>query len=240
MEIKVLLFGQLRDEVGASEEVVELSEGACAADLLAHYRQRFPRLEELCPRLAMAVNQEYTNGSAALRGGDEVALLPPVSGGGREFISIVELTREKIDTAELAARLLAPGDGSDGALVTFDGIARRWTGKRETVRLEYEAFEPMARAKLLEIAAQVRERFEASGVVLVHRLGAVETGETSVFAAVSAPHRAAAFDACRFAIDTLKRTVPIWKKEFLAGGTVWAEGELPGPAVESDPARTEA
>lgn len=235
MQVKVLLFGQLRDAVGASEEVVRLSEGARAADLVAHYRQRFPSLEEICPRLALAINQEYAGRTTLLHGGDEVALLPPVSGGEEEFRVIAQLTRERLDPDALAARLSTP---RDGALVTFAGTARRWTGERETLWLEYEAYQPMALNRFREIAAEVRDRFRAGGVALAHRLGRLEIGETCVVVAVSAPHRAAAFDACRYAIDTLKRTAPIWKKERLADGEVWAEGELPGPAVE--PGRAKA
>jgi len=115
----------------------------------------------------------------------------------------------------------------DGAIVTFDGFVRNESRGRATQYLEYEAYEPMALAKMREIAAQLHEKFAIHRVAIAHRLGRLEIGETSVFIAVSAPHRAAAFDACRFAIDTLKRTVPIWKKEYFQDGAVWADGELP-------------
>ena len=135
-----------------------------------------------------------------------------------------ELVREAIDAAALVRHVRA---GQDGAIVTFDGFVRNESHGRETSYLEYEAYESMALGKMKEIAAQVHEKFAIHRVVIVHRLERLEIGETSVFIAVSAPHRGAAFDACRFAIDTLKRTVPIWKKEYFADGAVWADGELP-------------
>jgi molybdopterin synthase catalytic subunit len=135
-----------------------------------------------------------------------------------------ELVRGAIDAAEIVRQVRA---AQDGAIVTFDGFVRNESHGRETSYLEYEAYESMALGKMKEIAAQIHERFAIHRVAIVHRLGRLEIGETSVFIAVSAPHRGAAFDACRFAIDTLKRTVPIWKKEFFADGAVWADGELP-------------
>jgi molybdopterin synthase catalytic subunit len=136
----------------------------------------------------------------------------------------IELVRGAIDGAELARQVRA---GQDGATVTFDGFVRNHSHGRATSYLEYEAYETMAMAKMQEIATQVHQRFAIHRAVMVHRLGRLEIGETSVFIAVSAPHRGAAFDACRFAIDTLKKTVPIWKKEYFADGAVWADGELP-------------
>jgi molybdopterin synthase catalytic subunit len=117
--------------------------------------------------------------------------------------------------------------GEDGAIVTFDGCVRNQSHGRRTLYLEYEAYESMAFAKMGEIAAEIHVKFAIDRVAVAHRLGRLEIGETSVFIAVSAPHRAAAFDACRYAIDTLKRSVPIWKKEYFEDGAVWADGELP-------------
>src|ERR1700758_3413799 len=135
-----------------------------------------------------------------------------------------ELVHKPIDAAALTQHVRA---GQDGAIVTFDGFVRNESHGRRTLYLEYEAYEPMALAKMKEIGTQIHERFSIHRVAIVHRLGRLEIGETSVFIAVSTPHRGAAFDACRFAIDTLKRTVPIWKKEYFADGAVWADGELP-------------
>ena len=144
---------------------------------------------------------------------------------------IFQLVREPIDTEALIAHVRAPGDG---AIVTFDGFVRNQSHHRPTLYLDYEAYESMALAKMREIGAQLHEKFAIHRVAMVHRLGRLEIGETSVFIAVSAPHRASAFDACRFAIDTLKRTVPIWKKEYFEDGAVWADGELPpAPAATS-------
>ena len=145
------------------------------------------------------------------------------------YEDIYQLVREPIDMATLARHVRA---AEDGAIVTFDGFVRNQSHGRATRYLDYEAYESMALAKMREIGAQLHEKYRIHRVAMVHRLGRLEIGETSVFIAVSAPHRAAAFDACRFAIDTLKRTVPIWKKEYFEDGAVWADGELPPvPAV---------
>jgi molybdopterin synthase catalytic subunit len=136
----------------------------------------------------------------------------------------IELVRQPIDPAALVHHVRAAGDG---AVVTFDGCVRNQSHGRPTLYLEYEAYESMALAKMREIAVEMHQKFPIDRVTMSHRLGRLEIGETSVFIAVSAPHRPAAFEACRFAIDTLKKTVPIWKKEYFADGAVWADGELP-------------
>lgn len=144
-----------------------------------------------------------------------------------------ELVQAAIDPAALVRHVRA---WQDGAIVTFDGFVRDESHGRATKYLEYEAYEPMALAKMREIGAQIHKKFAIHRVAMVHRLGRLEIGETSVFIAVSAPHRAAAFDACRFAIDTLKSTVPIWKKEYFQDGTIWADGEIPPAAPKTKPA----
>jgi molybdopterin synthase catalytic subunit len=144
---------------------------------------------------------------------------------------IFTLLHSAIDMAAIVRYIRA---GQDGAIVTFDGFVRNESHGRRTLYLDYEAYEPMALSKIKEIGQLVHEKFAIDHVAIVHRLGRLEIGEASVFIAVSAPHRAAAFDACRFAIDTLKRTVPIWKKEYFEDGAVWADGELP-PAPPSPP-----
>lgn len=237
MQVKVLFFGQLKDVVGAAEEQVELPEGASVENLLAHYQQRFPRWQQFRPSLAVAVNQEYADATAPLRGGDEVAFLPPVSGGARDPLtalgeSRVELTRQPIDPQALLASLKAP---SDGAVVVFDGIVRNHSGARQTLYLDYQAYEPMALRKMREIVAALRARFPIDRVAIVHRLGRLRIGETSVWIGVSAPHRAAAFDACQHALDRLKHIVPIWKKEYFADGAVWVEGESPATSASAEP-----
>ncbi len=143
---------------------------------------------------------------------------------------LIRIVREAIEPEALVRHVRAP---ADGAVATFDGCVRNHSHGRATLYLEYEAYEAMAMAKMREIAAAIHEKFAIHQVAIVHRLGRLEIGETSVFIAVSAPHRPAAFDACRFAIDTLKRTVPIWKKEFFEDGAVWADGELPAPPASA-------
>jgi molybdopterin synthase catalytic subunit len=147
---------------------------------------------------------------------------------------LILLIHDPIDPATLIDHVRA---AADGAVVTFDGCVRNQSHGRRTLYLDYEAYEPMAVAKMREIAAAARGQFSIDRVAIAHRLGRLEIGETSVFIAVSAPHRPAAFDACRFAIDTLKRTVPIWKKEYFEDGAVWADGELPPPPLDTPKAK---
>jgi molybdopterin synthase catalytic subunit len=149
---------------------------------------------------------------------------------------LILLVREPINGSALIEHVRAV---SDGAIVTFDGCVRKQSHGRSTLYLDYEAYETMAVAKMHEIAAQCRTKFAIDRVAIAHRLGRLELGETSVFIAVSAPHRPAAFEACRYAIDTLKRTVPIWKKEYFEDGAVWADGELP-PAPQDTAASKRA
>lgn len=143
---------------------------------------------------------------------------------------LIQLGGDPIDATALVRHVRSC---SDGAIVMFDGCVRDNSHGRRTLYLDYEAYESMALAKLNEIAAEIHTKFAIDRVAIAHRLGRLEIGETSVFIAISAPHRAPAFDACRFAIDTLKRTVPIWKKEYFADGAVWADGELPPPPPDS-------
>src|SRR5882757_2479309 len=216
MHVRVLFFGRLKDIVGKSEEQAELSDGARVEDLFARYGRSFPELAKFRSSVVASVNQEFAEWRAPLTAGDEVAFLPPVSGGAIPADAAVEedlcaLVRTPIETAETVAKLKAP---SDGAVVVFEGIVRNHSGSRSTLYLEYEAYEAMALAKMREIGAEMREKFSIRRYAMIHRLGHLEIGETAVLVAVSSAHRAAAFDACRYGIDTLKRTAPIWKKEF--------------------------
>lgn len=220
MQVRVLFFGILKDVVGLAEDKVELTNGADLRELFARYRERFPRLKEFENALAVAVNQEYAEFSRPLQQGDEVAFLPPVSGGAEE--DFYELVRTRIVADEIVRRVKAP---EDGAVVVFDGIVRNNSRGKPTLYLEYEAYEPMALRKMREIGDDLRRQFPIHRIAIVHRLGRLEIGETSVLIAISSPHRKAAFDACRLAIDRLKQTVPIWKKEYFADGAVWVEGE---------------
>ncbi len=234
MRVHVLFFGRLKEIVGSAEDHAELSEGARVEDLFARYGNRFPELARYRSSVVASVNQEFAEWRAPLASGDEVAFLPPVSGGQQAQVveDIYELVREPIRAAEIVAHLKTP---EDGAVVVFDGIVRNHSGGRTTLYLDYEAYEPMALGKMREIGAEIRRKFPIHRIALVHRLGRLEIGETSVFIAISSPHRRAAFDACRLAIDTLKRTVPIWKKEYFADGAVWAEGEVPPAKSFSGP-----
>lgn len=226
MRVRVLFFGQLKEITGIAQEDADLSDGARVEDLFERYGRRFPRLAEFRPSIAASVNQEYAGWRAPLASGDEVAFLPPVSGGQQPAVAedVFLLVHDAIRPQEIVESLKAP---EDGAVVVFDGFVRNNFKGQRTLYLEYEAYEPMAYAKMREIGAQVREKFQIHRLAIVHRLGRLEIGETSVLIAVSSPHRRAAFDACRYAIDTLKRNVPIWKKEYFAGGAMWAEGEFP-------------
>ena len=234
MRVRVLFFGQLKEITGVAQEEAELSDGARVEDLFERYGRRFPKLASFRASVAASVNQEYATWREPLSSGDEVAFLPPVSGGQQAAIEedVFQIVREVIRPKEIIENLKGP---EDGALVVFDGFVRNNYKGRQTLYLEYEAYEPMAYAKMREIGVEVRAKFPIHRLAIVHRLGRLEIGETSVFIAVSSPHRAAAFDACRYAIDTLKRVVPIWKKEYFAGGAVWAEGELPPQKAISRP-----
>jgi molybdopterin synthase catalytic subunit len=245
MQVRVLPFGILKDWFGAS--TVELPDGATVAFLLdsmlaelaAH---RVPAPSFSWSSIAVSVNHEYSRPAHILREGDEVGLLPPVSGGAADAAGSsdenhgeVRLTREIID----AARLVAVAKyGSDGAIVVFDGIVRNNTRGRQTLHLDYEAYEEMALKQMSELATQARDRFGVRYITIVHRLGRLVVGETSVLIVVASAHRGQAYDASRWLIDTLKKTVPIWKKETFVDGVVWADGESFPEYIAIRPAET--
>ena len=237
MQIRVLFFGVLKDLVGRSSETLELPEGARLQTVLSHYARQAPRFEAMLPSLALSVNQEYSGPDQALRGGDEVGLLPPVSGGAEGQTadsSVVRIVREPISTQAELGRLKLP---QDGAAVIFEGIVRNNTRGRRTLYLDYEAYEAMALKQMEALAGRARSRFAVREVALVHRLGRLEIGETSVLIVVASAHRGPAFEACQWIIDTLKKAVPIWKKEYFEDGAVWADGE-PFPEEIARPAGT--
>jgi MoaE-MoaD fusion protein len=218
MLIRVLFFGVLKEMAGIASESLELPKGATLADALRHYESRIPRLKQLLPSVAVSVNREYAVQDVTLSEGDEVALLPPVSGGAQN----ASIVRARIDTQAVLQDLKA---GADGAAVVFEGIVRDNTRRRRTLYLEYEGYEPMALKTMDDLVTEAKSRFAVREIVLVHRLGRLEIGETSVLIVVASAHRGAAFEACRWVIDTLKKIVPIWKKEFFEDGAVWADGE---------------
>ncbi|HSS95473.1 MAG TPA: molybdenum cofactor biosynthesis protein MoaE [Terriglobales bacterium] len=223
MQVRVLFFGMLKELVGRQEDAIHLPDASTLGDLLIHYEKTFPSLKNILASLAMSVNEEYAGPDVQLKNGDEVALLPPVSGGADLRCAIV---REKIDTQKIVDEIKQP---EDGAVVVFEGIVRNNTRGRRTLYLDYEAYESMALKQMQTLADQSLIDFKIRSAVIIHRLGKMEIGETSVLIVVASAHRAAAFDACRWLIDTLKRTVPIWKKEHFEDGAVWADGE-PFPA----------
>jgi molybdopterin synthase catalytic subunit len=220
MRVKVFFFGALRESLG-SEISLDLPTGSSASVLLQIIRNAPEPLLRSC---AVAVNQQYVNLEHVLRDGDEVALLPPVSGGTGP---LVQLVREPIVTAEVLSGF---SQDADGAVVTFEGTVRDNTRGRRTLYLEYEAYEDMALQQMRELALGAVRDHGIRDALLVHRLGRIEIGEVSVLIAVASAHRAQAFEACRWLIDTLKQTVPIWKKEHFEDGSVWAQGE-PFPQV---------
>ncbi|MFZ0867586.1 MAG: molybdenum cofactor biosynthesis protein MoaE [Candidatus Sulfotelmatobacter sp.] len=235
MRVRVLFFGGLKDLAGKSSDLLELPEGALVRDVLAHYVSEVPRMKESLASLAVAVNHEYSGAETGLKSGDEVALLPPVSGGSGNETPSEEPTgrrrygsgsalivRDPIDTVGVLQRIKR---GEDGAAVVFEGVVRNQTRGRRTLYLDYEAYEEMALRQMESLAERAVKQFQVREISVVHRLGRLEIGETSVLIVVASAHRAAAFDACRWLIDTLKRTVPIWKKEYFEDGAVWADGE---------------
>ncbi len=224
--VRVLFFGAAR-EAAADEAELNVEEGTTARVGVERLFERYPNLRRFGPSLLVAVNQEYARDlEVLLKDGDELALFPPVSGGTSEAEDdaqdFCELTTGPIDVGSVARRVVPR---RCGATVTLDGYAREWTRGRRTLYLVYEAYAPMALAEMRRLVAEARRRFEIAHVGIVHRTGRTEIGETSVVISVSAPHRRAAFEACEWAIRELKRTVPIWKKEFFEDGEVWVEGE---------------
>jgi molybdopterin synthase catalytic subunit/molybdopterin converting factor small subunit len=207
MQVAVKLFAALRERAGTRETALELEDGASIDDVW-----RALGLGDEPVGLVYAVNRAYVDRGTPLADGDEVALIPPVSGGA--FL----LSEEPL-SLEQVAREVASHDA--GAIATFVGTTRAHSRGRDVIRLEYEAYEGMAEAEMERIADTLRRRHDVIAVAIHHRVGPVQIGETSVVIAVAAPHRAAAFDACREAIDTLKQTVPLWKKELYVGGEEW-------------------
>jgi molybdopterin converting factor subunit 1 len=232
ISVRVLFFGAARDATGADEADLKLNPPHDSANAVEQLLNAYPALRRFGKSLLFAVNQEYARPDKEINDGDELAVFPPVSGGadevaqtsvcGLEAHDFFELTTDPIDVGEVARRVVLP---ECGATVTLDGYAREWTRGRHTLYLVYEAYAPMAMREMERLGQQAREKFDIAHIGIVHRTGRLEIGETSVVIAVSAPHRRAAFEACEWAIRELKRTVPIWKKEFFEDGEVWVEGE---------------
>jgi molybdopterin converting factor subunit 1 len=230
IRVRVLFFGAAREAVGSEEIQLALHTPATVADAFEEVLTRYPSLRERFGRsLLLAVNQEYAPRDREVREGDELAIFPPVSGGAEDesdavsdSLDFFELTTDAIDVGEVARRVVPH---ACGATVTLDGYVREWTRGRRTLYLVYEAYAPMALSEMRRLCERAHTEFDISHIGIVHRTGRLEIGDTSVVISVSAPHRRAAFAACEWAIRELKRTVPIWKKEFYEDGEVWVEGE---------------
>jgi MoaE-MoaD fusion protein len=207
VQVVVKLFAALRERAGAGERRLELEEGSTAGDVWAALA-----LGDEPSGLLYAVNREYAERDRQLADGDEVAVIPPVSGGA------YRLSAEALD---LEAAVAEVADEHAGAIATFVGTTRVESRGRTVRYLEYEAYEGMAERVMEELADALRGRYDLCAVAIHHRVGRVEIGERSVVIAVSAPHRQHALSACRDAIDTLKETVPLWKKEVYEGGEEW-------------------
>ena len=207
MRVTVRLFAGLREHAGTGRRDVDLGDGARVEDVW-----RALELGDEPAGLVFAVNRAYVGRGQALAEGDEVALIPPVSGGA------FRLTEDPIDLAAVVAEV---EDERAGATATFVGTVRAQSRGRQVVRLEYEAYEGMAENVMADLAEQLRERYDLCAIAITHRVGVCEIGDASVAIAVSAPHRQDALAACKDAIDTLKETVPLWKKEVYEGGEEW-------------------
>jgi molybdopterin converting factor subunit 1 len=231
VRVKVLFFGQLKDIVGLPEESLDIAEGSQLQTVFDHYSGRFPRIGELAASIVMARNQQFSTPSTPLAPGDEIAFLPPVSGGSSAYTHLISddaaghffaLTREPIDTSSIKRRLLRP---EDGAIVDFEGVVRNNTKGRMTKYLDYECYEEMAVKMMAQIGLEIASSHAIGRIAMVHRLGRMEIGEASVAIVVTSPHRKPAFEAALEGINRLKKIVPIWKKEHFVDGEVWVEGE---------------
>ena len=218
----------LKDLVGSSGEDFEVPEGSNLGQLFDACAVRYPRLREAARSIVIARNQEFADSSSVVEPNDEVAFLPPVSGGSDPALVPADaghyfaLTRSAIDTRAVVNRLL---NGTEGAVVTFEGTVRNNTKGRRTRCLDYECYEAMALPMMRRIGLEIAASHAITRIAIVHRLGRLLIGETSVAVIVTAPHRRPAFDAALEGINRLKKTVPIWKKEYFVDGEVWVEGE---------------
>jgi len=216
MRVRVLLFAALREAVGEKTLELELRDRATLADALAQLESQHRELARYGGRLLIALNEERVPRTAPLSDGDEIALLPPVSGGSE---------RAWIDSAPLSLDALVREVSAPemGGLVTFTGIVRDHSRGETIDHLEYEAYAPMAEKELRKIVEAARERWPHVRLAISHRIGRLAIGDAAVMIAAAGPHRAEAFEACRFAIERLKQSVPIWKKEFATSGSYWVE-----------------
>jgi molybdopterin synthase catalytic subunit len=222
LTVTALLFARLREQAGRDRVALVLPGGSTVADAYAQLVQLHPALPAGREAVRPALNQEFAAWEDVLAEGDEVAFIPPVSGGGGDAGVLFELTDQPLDPRRLETAVARSGAG---AICTFTGVVRDNSRGRQTTRLEYEAYPGMAESQMKAIAAEIGQKWPEARVAMAHRTGVLEIGEASVVVSVSCPHRGDAIAACKWGIDRLKESVPVWKKEFFAGGEVWIEGE---------------
>jgi molybdopterin synthase catalytic subunit len=221
VRVRVRFFARYREAAGRERIEIDLPEGGTVESAWSAVAERHPELAAFRPFTLFAVGHDYVQPDHELAAGDELCLFPPVSGGASE--DVFRVVDEPLSPDAIAAEVDQPGAGG---IVIFSGVVRNETAGRPVKFLEYEAHAPMAAAKMREIGAAIRARWPSvKRVAMLHRVGRLEIGESSVLIAVSAAHRQEAFDACKYAIDTLKRTVPVWKKEHFEDGEVWVGRE---------------
>jgi molybdopterin synthase catalytic subunit len=214
MKVQVLYFAVVRDRLGLDSEAIELPQNSTGEALLGELARRHPPLAGLRQALKLAINEEFAPLDRRLVEGDVVALIPPVAGGAGLF----RISDEPLALEEVVRAVAAP---EQGGIATFTGVVRNHNHGKSIVSLEYEAYRPMAERKLAEIGARLAEEHPGARLAIVHRVGRLVVGEAAVVIAASAPHRGVAFDVCRAAIDRLKESVPIWKKEIAEDGEEW-------------------
>ena len=223
MNVNVRLFARYRELAGASILSLDVPAKSTAIEVFDQVAERYPDMRPMRQSTLMAVDSEFIQPGTELREGEELALMPPVSGGSStNGESLIRVQEDPLDLAELIG---AVEHAAAGAVVTFAGVVRDHHDGKRVTGIAYEAYGEMAAGKMRQIANDVAERWPDCRIAMVHRTGKLEIGEASVLIAVSSPHRAEAFDACEYAIDTLKQIVPIWKKEAYEGGEVWLEYE---------------
>jgi MoaE-MoaD fusion protein len=220
--VRVRFFARLREQAGTEMERLELPAGSTLADVYQALRREHPGLETDLKAVRAALNQEFEDWSSEVADGDEVAFIPPVSGGAHGAGVLFELTPDPLDARRLEAAVSHKGAG---AICTFTGVVRDNSRGRSVTHLDYEAYAEMATAQMRKIGDEIAEQWPEARVAMAHRTGSLEIGEASVVVSVSCPHRAEAIAACKWGIDRLKESVPIWKKEHAADGTYWIEGD---------------
>ena len=224
--VRARLFARLREQAGTDTESLELPAGSTVSDVYDAVKRLHPGLEADRNALRAALNQEFAEWDTAVAAGDEVAFIPPVSGGAHGTGVLFELTSRPLDARRMETAVAHKGAG---AICTFTGVVRDSSRGRSVTHLEYEAYAEMASAQMRRIADEIAERWPEARVAMAHRTGRLEIGEPSVVVSVSSPHRAEAIAACKWGIDRLKKTVPIWKKEHATDGSYWIEGDEARP-----------